>query len=66
MKKFHFGHCVLGAIVAVGVLVLLGVPARGFVVLFAVAACPLMMVLMMRTMAHDGDRSSERADSPAS
>ena len=53
MKGLHPGHCLIGAVLVV-VLVALGVPAKSFVLVLALAACPLMVVVMMRTMMGGG------------
>lgn len=68
MKNLHYGHCAVGVVLAAVVLVALGVSAGTLVVLAAALACPLMMVVMMRTMmgGHTG-RPADRAgdDDPA-
>lgn len=68
MKNLHYGHCAIGVLVAAVLLVALGVSASTLVVLAAALACPLMMVVMMRTMmGGHGDRPADRAgdDEPA-
>lgn len=50
MKNLHYGHCALGVAVAAVFLVAVGVSAGTLVVVAAALACPLTMVVMMRTM----------------
>ena len=68
MKNLHYGHCVVGVVFAAIVLGALGVSTGTLVVFAAALACPLMMVVMMRTMmgGHTG-RPVDRAgdDEPA-
>jgi hypothetical protein len=61
MKHLHYSHCLVGIAIAVVVLVALGVSASTLGFLAVVLACPLMMLVMMRTMGdartstpHDG------------
>lgn len=71
MKNLHYGHCAVGVVLAAVVLLALGVSAGTLVVFAAALACPLMMVVMMRSMAggntghngRPGDRAGE--DDPA-
>jgi hypothetical protein len=51
MKNLHYGHCLVGVVFAAVVLVALGVSGGTLVVLAAALACPLMMIVMMRSMA---------------
>jgi hypothetical protein len=50
MKNLHYGNCLVGVAFAVVVLVALGVSGGTLVVLGAALACPLMMLVMMRSM----------------
>ena len=50
MKHLHYSHCLVGVAIAVVVLVALGVSASTLGLLAVVLACPLMMLVMMRTM----------------
>jgi len=50
MGSNHFTLCLVGVAAAVGLLVIFGVNAGTLVYLAAVLACPLMMVIMMRSM----------------
>ena len=52
MKNLHYGHCLVGVAFAVVVLFALGVSGGTLVVLGAALACPLMMLVMMRSMMH--------------
>ena len=63
MTNLHLGHCAVGLVLAGVVLLVAGVSAGTLVVFTAALACPLMMVLMMRTMmgSHTGD-PADRAD----
>lgn len=64
MKNLHFGHCLVGVAAAVVVLVALGVKASTLAILAVALACPLMMVVMMRTMMGDQSASSHHDDHP--
>ena len=60
MKNLHFGHCLVGMAFAAVVLVALGVSGGTLVVLGAALACPLMMLVMMRSMMGDRSRQPDR------
>ena len=62
MKNLHFGHCLVGMAFAAVVLVVLGVSGGTLVVLGAALACPLMMLVMMRSMMGDQGHSPDRDD----
>lgn len=64
MKNLHYGYCLIGVAVAVVLLVAVGVHAStlGFLAVFLV--CPLMMVVMMKTMMGNHSESSRRDDLP--
>lgn len=62
MNNLHYGHCALGVAVAAVFLVAAGVPAGTFVVVAAALACPLTMVVMMRTMV--GGHTHRPGDQP--
>ena len=63
MKNLHYGHCAVGVVIAGVVLVAAGVSASSLVLVAAALACPLMMVVMMRSMAGGhGERPTDRAD----
>jgi hypothetical protein len=50
MNNLHFGHCLVGLALAAVVLIALGVSGGTLVVLGAALACPLMMIVMVRSM----------------
>lgn len=50
MKNMPYGHCVIGVSVAAVLLVALGVSASTLVVLAVTLVCPLMMLVVMRTI----------------
>lgn len=52
MRHLTLGNCLIGVAVAAVLLVAFGVSADTLVVSAVALACPLMMVLMMRGMAH--------------
>lgn len=54
MKNLPYGHCLIGVALAVVVLIALGVSPSTLGVLGVALACPLMMVVMMRTMSGRG------------
>lgn len=62
MKHLHYSHCLVGVGIAVVLLVALGVSASTLGFLAVVLACPLMMLVMMRTMG-DAHASSPHDDS---
>lgn len=65
MNKFHFGHCVIGVALAVVLLAALGVSASSLGILLVALACPLMMLVMMRSMMDaGGDDSPAGLDEP--
>ena len=63
MKNLHYGHCLAGLALAAVVLVALGTSASTLAVLAAALACPLMMIVMMRSMA-GGHRGAGTGDEP--
>jgi hypothetical protein len=66
MKNLHFGHCIVGVVLAGIVLVALGVSASTLGIFAVALACPLMMVVMMRTMMGSGRSDPrDRDDRPA-
>lgn len=65
MKNLHYGHCLIGVAVAVVLLIVLGVKASTLGFLAVVLACPLLMLVMMRTMMGDQSASSRHDDRPA-
>lgn len=50
MKNLHYGHCLIGIAIAVVALIAFGVSASTLALVGIVAACPIMMFIMMRTM----------------
>ena len=58
MKTLRSGHCLIGAAVAVVLLVALGVKVSTLGILAVALACPLMMFVMMRTTAGDQSGST--------
>lgn len=50
MKNLHYGHCLIGVVLAVALLFALGVKASTLALLALVVACPLMMFVMMKMM----------------
>jgi hypothetical protein len=64
MKGLHLGHCVIGGVIAVVVLLVLGVPVNALFVGLVLAACPLMMLLMMRMMMNTGQQHDDQTDVP--
>ena len=50
MKNLHFGHCIIGVALAAVLLVALGVSASTLGIVAVALVCPLMMLVMMRTM----------------
>ena len=55
MKNLHYGHCLIGLAAAAIVVLVVDVEASTLGILAVALACPLMMLVMMRTMArHDG------------
>lgn len=65
MKNLHYGHCIIGVGVAAILLVALGVSVSTLGVLAVALACPLMMVVMMRTMmASNRTDPGDREDRP--
>ena len=59
-QNLHYGHCLVGVGLAVALLIALGVSPSTLGFLAVVAACPLMMFVMMRMMMGD----SHKADTP--
>lgn len=64
MKNPHLGHCVIAVALAVVLLIALGVEAGTLGVLAVALACPLMMLLMMRSMTGGQSSSSAHDDHP--
>ena len=64
MKNLHYGPCLIGVAVAVVVLVILGVEPGTLGILAVALACPLLMLVMMRTMMGDRSASSHHDDHP--
>lgn len=62
MKNPHYGHCLVGVAVAALLLVALGVQASTLGIIAVALACPLMMLVMMRTMM--GDQSPRHGGDP--
>lgn len=62
MKNLHYGHCLIGVALAAILLVALGVSTSTLGFLGVALLCPLMMLVMMRTMMNDNKRSSDPAD----
>jgi choline-glycine betaine transporter len=65
MKNLHYGHCLIGVGLAVVLLVALGVQASTLGVLAVALACPLMMLVMMKSMMGGSSPSSHSDDHPA-
>jgi len=65
MKNLHYGHCIIGVAAAAVLLVALGVSASTLGILAVALACPLMMLVMMRTMTGDQHSSRDREDRSA-
>lgn len=63
MKNLHYGYCLVGVAFAVVLLVGVGVKASTLGVLGIALICPLMMVVMMKTMMRDRT-SSPKSDQP--
>ena len=63
MKNLHYGHCLVGVAVAALLLVAFGVQASTLGIVAVALACPLMMLVMMRTMM--GDQSAAHHDGPS-
>lgn len=64
MKHLHWGHCTFGVAVAAVALIALGVSPGTLAFFAVVAACPLMMLVMMKTMAGN-DRSKSHTGPPS-
>ncbi len=65
MKNLHYGYCLLGVAAAVVLLVAVGVQASTLGFLGVVLICPLMMLVMMKTMTgHHPGASSGSDDKP--
>ena len=62
MKSRHFIPCLVLVSAAVALLLIGGVSAGGLVTLAVVLACPLMMVVMMRSMGGHGSGHAARED----
>ncbi|MEO7430069.1 MAG: DUF2933 domain-containing protein [Acidimicrobiales bacterium] len=64
MKNLHYGHCLIGVGLAVVALIAFGVSAGTLGFLAVVAACPLMMFVMMKMMMGDQSKSTSHDDHP--
>lgn len=64
MKNLHYGHCLIGVAVAVALLVAFGVSAGTLGIVAVASACPIMMVVMMRTMMSDRPAAPQSDDRP--
>jgi hypothetical protein len=64
MKNLHVGHCLIVIALAVVVVVALGVEAGTLGFLAVALACPLMMLVMMRSMMGGQPSSSAHDDHP--
>lgn len=62
MEIRHFLPCLVLVAAATAVLLVGGVSAGGLATVALVLACPLMMVVMMRSMGGHGDGHSDRDD----
>ena len=62
MKNLHYGYCLIGIVAAVTLLIAVGVQASTLGFLAVVLLCPLMMLVMMKTMMGDHSGSSSRSD----
>lgn len=62
MQARHFVPCLVLVTAAVALLLVGGVSAGGLVTLAVVLACPLMMVVMMRSMAGHGSGHADHED----
>jgi hypothetical protein len=60
MKHVHYGPCIVGIALAAALLIALGVSASTLGIAAVALACPLMMLMMMRTML--GGQPSTRSD----
>ena len=64
MKNLHYGYCLVGIAIAIVLLVAIGVKASTLGVLAVALLCPVMMLVMMKTMMADHSGSSRSADRP--
>jgi choline-glycine betaine transporter len=64
MKNLHYGHCIIGVLVALVLLVALGVSASTLGIVAVALACPVMMLVMMRTMMSDRATAPRDAERP--
>ena len=64
MKNLHYGHCLIGVALAVIVLIALGVSTSTLGFLSIALLCPLMMMVMMRTMMSDSKADKAEHDQP--
>jgi len=66
MKTDRLPAIVLGATAVVGILLIAGAPLASLLPLALLLVCTLMMLVMMRGMGHDGERSDHqpRQDRP--
>jgi hypothetical protein len=60
MKNLHYGHCLVGVGLAVVLLLALGVSTSTLGFLAVVALCPLMMLVMMKTMMSDSHKDQHQ------
>ena len=64
MKNLHYGHCIIGVALAAVLLFALGVSASTLGILAVGLACPLMMLVMMRTMMGNQTDTHHRDEHP--
>lgn len=64
MKNLHYGHCIIGVALALVLLIALGVSASTLGILAVALVCPLMMLVMMRTMMGSETGTHDRDDHP--
>jgi hypothetical protein len=64
MKNLHYGHCLIGVALAAVLLIAFGVSASTLGVFAVVLACPLMMLVMMKTMMGDHAGPVHQDDHP--
>jgi choline-glycine betaine transporter len=60
MRNLHIGHCVAGAAIALALVLALGVSVDTLGTVVVLAVCPLMMLVMMRGMAHGASRTQDQ------
>lgn len=64
MKNLHYSHCLIGVGLAVALLLAFGASASTLGLVAVALACPLMMLVMMKTMMGDTQKSAS-PDEPA-